>query len=406
MAAFRIFHAWQSDRPANVCRTLIRRALDKAREQLENDLDVQDVVRNGVLIDQDTQGEAGSPSVAEMIFRKIRESDAFVADLTFTETRSGKPGSPNPNVLIEYGYALHALGDQRIIGVMNEEFGKPDDLPFDLVHKRWPIRYRLSGGGNDPATRSAELDSLSRNLATAIRAVVRNAGILETSAGVESAEPLIERILLHGELVRPGSGRRYEFPGGAKILLGLRSGHPGLSLNNLEAQSIAQKWLKPLAAARTDGSSWARVRNGAAVAELPRNDDSRVQFASILSCDGSIYGIDCYSIGAHENAISNHPFVPSAAVEEILVDGLANFLSVAEKGLNLKLPLVVDVALEGINEHFLAVDPLSFSDAFKGPYLVDRIEDNFKVDTFGADPEKVLRPFFERIYDGAGLQRP
>ncbi len=44
--------------------------------------------------------------------------------------------TPNPNVLVELGYALKALGQQRIIMVMNTHFGNPEQLPFDLRLKR------------------------------------------------------------------------------------------------------------------------------------------------------------------------------------------------------------------------------------------------------------------------------
>lgn len=114
--AFKVFYAWQSDRPNNLCRGLIRRALDQAKSQLNNEMEVEDAVRE-IEIDQDTQGVAGSPSIAETILEKIRACDAFVPDLTFVPNPEGMKVTPNPNVLIEYGYALHALSDQRIIGV-------------------------------------------------------------------------------------------------------------------------------------------------------------------------------------------------------------------------------------------------------------------------------------------------
>ena len=181
MAAFRIFYAWQSDRPANLCRSLIRKALDDTAKQVGEGLDFQDAQRIDVEINQDTQGEPGSPAIAETILQKISESDAFVGDLTFTGRREGKPGSPvpNPNVLLEYGYALHALGHDRVIAVFNEEFGKPDDLPFDLRHRRWPIRYRTSGDGSDEQSlevRRTQRKQLAKELAAAIKTIVQTEG--------------------------------------------------------------------------------------------------------------------------------------------------------------------------------------------------------------------------------------
>jgi hypothetical protein len=50
---------------------------------------------------------------------------------------------PNPNVLLELGYAAHCLGWERVILVMNSHFGPPEFLPFDLRHRRFPISYHL-----------------------------------------------------------------------------------------------------------------------------------------------------------------------------------------------------------------------------------------------------------------------
>ena len=56
MAAFKIFYAWQSDRPANLCRSLIRNALDDAAKKFQDGLEIDDE-RCQVEIDQDTQGD-------------------------------------------------------------------------------------------------------------------------------------------------------------------------------------------------------------------------------------------------------------------------------------------------------------------------------------------------------------
>jgi hypothetical protein len=43
---------------------------------------------------------------------------------------------PNPNVLIELGYAVKTLGWNRIVCVFNMAFGRVEDLPFDLRQRR------------------------------------------------------------------------------------------------------------------------------------------------------------------------------------------------------------------------------------------------------------------------------
>src|SRR5215831_4318363 len=143
----RIFYSWQSDQPQN--RSFIRSALQLAIKELQQDSALDEAQRD-IVADQDTQDVPGSPGVAETILEKIRLADVFVADLTFVqkagERNAPERACPNPNVLLEYGYALHALGEGKIIGVLNEVHGSPKDLPFDLNHRRWPIRFTLASG--------------------------------------------------------------------------------------------------------------------------------------------------------------------------------------------------------------------------------------------------------------------
>ena len=92
-----------------------------------------------------TKDVPGSPDITNTILRKIDECDVFIGDLTFVSKSESGRYFPNPNVLIELGYALKSLSDGRLINVMNTAFGEPEgNLPFDLAHKRWPLQYALS----------------------------------------------------------------------------------------------------------------------------------------------------------------------------------------------------------------------------------------------------------------------
>jgi len=61
----------------------------------------------------------------------------------------GARGCPNPNVLIELGYAAKALGWDRLILVLNTAYGPPDELPFDLKHRRFPLTYSVTSQTKD-----------------------------------------------------------------------------------------------------------------------------------------------------------------------------------------------------------------------------------------------------------------
>ncbi|BDU18103.1 hypothetical protein [Lysobacter auxotrophicus] len=138
----RVFWSWQSDRPVAVTRNFIQSALEDALHKVASDLALSPADRPE--LDHDTKGEAGLVEIVKTIFDKIERADAFVADVTpIAETGQGKK-VPNPNVMIELGHAMKVLGHEPIILVANTVYGgKPEDLPFDLRHRRGAITYRL-----------------------------------------------------------------------------------------------------------------------------------------------------------------------------------------------------------------------------------------------------------------------
>lgn len=60
------------------------------------------------VVDRDTMGLPGSPSIVESITAKIARSDLFIADVSIVSPRRNLRPTPNPNVLIELG-TIHRL---------------------------------------------------------------------------------------------------------------------------------------------------------------------------------------------------------------------------------------------------------------------------------------------------------
>src|SRR5215468_822910 len=115
-----VFYSWQSDLPNPTNRGFIQKALEDAAATIAAD----DTIAIEPVVDRDTQGVAGSPDIASTIFAKITAADIFVADISIVvKPAEGRP-SPNPNVLIELGYAFKTLGFERVILVFNLAFGK------------------------------------------------------------------------------------------------------------------------------------------------------------------------------------------------------------------------------------------------------------------------------------------
>jgi hypothetical protein len=166
------FYAWQSDVPSREGRNFIENALRTAVKRLVRDVTVDVAVREGLEFDKDTLNVPGSPPIFDTILDKISKAAVFVPDLTFVgQCGAGKP-TPNPNVLIEYGWALKSLGFFQIIPVMNEAYGKAskESMPFDMAHLRFPITYNLPENSSDEI-RQVQRDALVKSFEKALRSV-------------------------------------------------------------------------------------------------------------------------------------------------------------------------------------------------------------------------------------------
>ena len=168
---FTLFYAWQSDTPTGSGRNFVENAASKA---------LKGVHASGVLdqrprLDKDTKDVPGMPDIANTILDKIRVSSVILADLTFIGKAALPPESkekllPNPNVLLELGYAIAYLGWERVICVMNTHYGDNKELPFDLRHRRWPLSFDLPPDA-DQETRKAIKQQLIKDIEGAIHGI-------------------------------------------------------------------------------------------------------------------------------------------------------------------------------------------------------------------------------------------
>lgn len=127
-----IFYSWQSDLPRETNQTVLRQSIRSANNLIEDDID-----NIRIELDEATRETTGSPNIPQSIFSKISKSDIFICDLTTINADSEKRKVPNPNVLIELGYAIAVLGWERIIMLFNTNYGSfPTDLPFDIDRHR------------------------------------------------------------------------------------------------------------------------------------------------------------------------------------------------------------------------------------------------------------------------------
>jgi len=189
-----IFYSWQSDTEPRIGRYLIRDALKEALSAESGRLE----------LDEATRGEAGSPDIFSAILRKISGAHLFIADLTLVGSYRESKSTPNPNVLIEYGFALSRLGPERIIPVMNSSYGGPEDLPFDLRARAIRVKFAAS-----PTEDGESLRRLRRELAGRLRSEIQLA--LDESIWNGISEPSRTAVELFVGQSEDGAFRKPEF---------------------------------------------------------------------------------------------------------------------------------------------------------------------------------------------------
>lgn len=130
MQTFKIFYSWQSDLPGSKTRNFIRGCIDEAID-FAQETEAIEAER-----DEATMGTTGAPDIVATLFSKIDNCDLFIADLSscFTEDQRHEKKSPNPNVMVELGYAVKTLGWERVICLCNTDYG--NEYPFDIAHNR------------------------------------------------------------------------------------------------------------------------------------------------------------------------------------------------------------------------------------------------------------------------------
>ncbi len=360
----RVFYSWQSDLPGSHNRSFIEDALEAALKKLNARTEIDASPRPELALDKDTQGVPGSPPITETIVQKIKDCAVFVGDLSFVAqslpqlARDDKPLKfvPNPNVVIEHTHALDFRGEGRIVAVVNEAYGAPLDennLPFNLRHRKWPIRYRL-GPDTTPEKKQAVRKQLVADLTSRIGL------ILEQPLVLPRKNPFIGTNFMPSEFVRQAQSREliidgpygddmepYSIPEGRPITLRLQPTETPVPFETEgdAFEAVLRGHLRPMAPFETTGRSPARNAMGAISYEAPR--DGRLLSLSQLFVSKELYGLDAVSAGAARSGFQIE------RVEESCALTLQNYLRFVRTTLQLPMPWRVSVAAYGI--HHLTV---------------------------------------------------
>jgi hypothetical protein len=178
---YKVFFAFQMDIEDKYGKGFICSALD---------ITIDKFLKEGIKVELDYgfRGTPGTPLLIDTMLNKSDGADMVIVDLTFTSAREwldaeivdeddqvkwisipkvDRKPSPNPNVLLETGFAWAKKGTFRTLVVMNEAFGSPKFMPVDMIGFRWGITYNLNSKNYE--VRKTERSNLAENLYRAIK---------------------------------------------------------------------------------------------------------------------------------------------------------------------------------------------------------------------------------------------
>ncbi len=445
---FTVFYAWQSDLRSQDNRSFIESALETSLKNIQCAGSIQQSPR----LDKDTQGVSGIPDIASTILEKIRAADALVADVSFVAGASIREGSkgggdrvPNPNVMIELGYALSELGWERIVLVLNTATGKPEELPFDLRNRRWPFLYELRPETDQSAKGEAK-KALSRQLETGVRAIAglpprrkrvsmeSRVDALETMvsalSGSVSHEASLASIIaevrksLGGNARAPedpkakcqasredliarvsgGTFYRVIFQQGMFVMVVCPTSAPSpLPLFESANEEMIKLGLQPLSGTSWDPRPYGDRFAAGTSSNGPADAATEITSSGVIAAAGH----DVMAIKAEFFAFSGQKApadivpIPSAAFEKRVIEGVFGYLKLL-KALGSRGPCYVGIGLINVKKSFLYTDPrFQFGGgAFEGDQILPDIVE-VPSDVALDNPQGVaraLRPAFDYVW--------
>ncbi len=400
----KIFYSWQSDTPNAIGRSFIRSALDSAVSRVSEEMKLDEADRPTV--DQDTQGVMGSPAIAETIFGKIRESAVVVVDVTLVAERVQEEKLISSNVAYELGYAHGYHGDQVLLAVMNVHYGLPEELPFDLKHRRWPVRFDLAPESSESRRRKVRSE-LATELARILKLYLekrppekrheRSGSTANPATYWQEGELLIQ---IQGSRIRGRSldaGFEINQP---LMYLRIWPDEPLAELSGRELADYRTTSIEPLAG-RLPGHSHSRNKYGA-IAYYADEGGELYSCTQVLK-NREIWGVQAYFLRGRKD--KDFDFVPTSAFEEGIIHSLHTYLRAASELLGYPNVVHMEAGLVNVEGFFLAM-PNSYVERFWGPLFEDV---SVRSTINRLDPESrvvALLSVFDAVFDAAGAERP
>jgi hypothetical protein len=407
-----IFYAWQSDLPGNTNKNFLEQCLERAIKKANQTRSKAEAL----VLDKDTQGQAGMPVIAEVIFEKISRCAVFVPDLSFVTPAGATRAISNPNVLIELGYALSAIGDRRIVALFNSAFGETAELPFDLRNRRFPFEYRLDGTESTEA-RQAARDALVGKLANALAHAAdqapaesdppEEAGPLHAAAPLDQCtfvppnSPVIAQVTSRG---RDGTDSEHVYwHHGPSAWLRILPVQP-LDLSRSGLRAIVEQSRIPLHPFGEAPHSRVCV-NSQGVVALGSDHQITETLATRLTQvfrTGELWGLNKELIEVVDPTPSKRFVIPWPETANLFERALLHYLSFAKQTLQLQPPLIVVAGLAMVNDAVFIHRRHGYAEPERSRCMESFIRRQWMIDDLEVSPKRLLTEFYVAVWDACG----
>lgn len=296
--------------------------------------------------------------------------------------------------------------------VMNVAHGSPEQLFFDLRHRRWPLRYSLPADADKKAC-----DEARKELTSSLKPILRE--YLTKDRSAVSVRPFVEApstispahyFSPDEELVPPDTERGWNgLRCFRKSILYVRM-HPKLFVAELsERKAATLLWENRVGPFRA-GSGYSDARNqyGGIVYSADR-DAGEILSATQLFRSREVWAVDTSLltwITTDRPTGEEVPCIPSQSYEEIIADGLRGNLSFARDVLDYSLPVVVEAGASDIAGFYMGMGS-KYLNSLWGPVHREHIQKRCELTSWDEDAvNDVLLAIFEEFFDAVGAPRP
>jgi len=308
------------------------------------------------------------------------------------------------------------------VAVMNSAFGDPKEkeLPFDMRHLRRPITYKLSESFTQDQKRS-EKERLEKKFIDAFLSVLKSGEIkkkepehleqfIETSSTIDPSTFFKKGDKIGSVSIPYQNNKPLKLPDNEHLFLRIIPTQPVTEFSSSKAAKdiMSSGEIRPFGS-YASGYSYGRNKFGG-IAVWPQ--DEKVRTFTQLFKNREIWGIDTLTIDKKSNmerVNKSFGYFPCSLLEESFLFTLASYLKFCHQVINLPLPLKIIAGATNV-EGFKMAAPQGMDfgplEKFGGEVVEKHILYEGQIDNYEDKPETILRPFFEKLWEETGLERP